>query len=48
MISWEEHVWAQVSLKGNAAQRICEQPEVIELRLQFSDWVVGELTRSHA
>ena len=36
-------VWAQVTLKemppGDATQ-----PEVVE-RLQFSDWIVGELTR---
>jgi len=36
-------VWAQVTLKEMPPQD-ADQPEVIE-RLQFSDWIVGELTR---
>ncbi|MBC8354990.1 MAG: DUF1588 domain-containing protein [Planctomycetes bacterium] len=35
-------VWAQVTLK-EMPPRDAEQPEVVE-RLQFSDWIVGELT----
>jgi len=35
-------VWAQVTLKEMPPQD-ADQPEVIE-RLQFSDWIVGELT----
>ena len=36
-------VWAQVTLK-EMPPKDADQPEVVE-RLQFSDWVVGELTR---
>ncbi|MBA4019780.1 MAG: hypothetical protein C0483_21655 [Pirellula sp.] len=36
-------VWAQVALK-EMPPRDAEQPGVVE-RLQFSDWIVGELTR---
>ena len=36
-------VWAQVTLK-EMPPRDAEQPEVVQ-RLQFSDWIVGELTR---
>ena len=36
-------VWAQVTLK-EMPPKDADQPEVIE-RLQFSDWIVGELTR---
>ncbi|WP_442509404.1 DUF1588 domain-containing protein [Novipirellula sp. SH528] len=36
-------VWAQVTLKEMPPED-AEQPEVIE-RLQFSDWIVGELSR---
>lgn len=36
-------VWAQVTLKEMPPQDM-DQPKVIE-RLQFSDWIVGELTR---
>jgi len=36
-------VWAQVTLKEMPPED-ADQPEVIE-RLQFSDWIVGELTR---
>lgn len=36
-------VWAQVTLK-EMPPREAEQPEVIR-RLQFSEWIVGELTR---
>jgi len=36
-------VWAQVTLK-EMPPKDAEQPEVVE-RLQFSDWIVGELTR---
>lgn len=36
-------IWAQVTLKEMPPQD-AEQPEVVE-RLQFSDWIVGELTR---
>ena len=36
-------VWAQVTLK-EMPPRDAEQPEVIR-RLQFSEWIVGELTR---
>jgi len=36
-------VWAQVTLKEMPPEDT-DQPEVIE-RLQFSDWIVGELTR---
>lgn len=37
-------VWAQVALK-EMPPRDAEQPAVVE-RLQFTDWVVGELTRT--
>jgi len=36
-------VWAQVALKEMPPQD-ADQPEVVE-RLQFSDWIVGEMTR---
>ena len=36
-------IWAQVTLK-EMPPNDAEQPEVVE-RLQFSDWIVGELTR---
>jgi hypothetical protein len=36
-------VWAQVTLK-EMPPKDADQPEVVE-RLQFSDWIVGELTR---
>ena len=36
-------VWAQVTLK-EMPPKDAEQPRVVE-RLQFSDWIVGELTR---
>ncbi|MDA0917844.1 MAG: DUF1588 domain-containing protein [Planctomycetota bacterium] len=36
-------VWAQVTLK-EMPPKDADQPDVIE-RLQFSDWIVGELTR---
>ena len=36
-------IWAQVTLKEMPPER-WTQPEVVE-RLQFSDWIVGELTR---
>lgn len=36
-------VWAQVTLKEMPPEDM-DQPEVIQ-RLQFSDWIVGELTR---
>lgn len=36
-------IWAQVTLKEMPPED-ADQPEVIE-RLQFSDWIVGELTR---
>ena len=36
-------VWAQVTLKEMPPKEMT-QPEVVE-RLQFSDWIVGELTR---
>lgn len=36
-------VWAQVTLKEMPPQEMA-QPKVVE-RLQFSDWIVGELTR---
>ena len=36
-------VWAQVTLK-EMPPKDAEQPEVVQ-RLQFSDWIVGELTR---
>ncbi|MBT4864173.1 MAG: DUF1592 domain-containing protein, partial [Planctomycetaceae bacterium] len=36
-------VWAQVTLKEMPPED-AEQPKVVE-RLQFSDWIVGELTR---
>ena len=41
--TWKS-VWAQVALK-EMPPRDAEQPGVIE-RLQFSDWIVGELTRA--
>ena len=37
-------VWAQVTLK-EMPPRDAEQPDVID-RLKFSDWIVGELTRT--
>ncbi len=37
-------VWAQVKLKEMPPKKRKSQPGVIE-RLQFSDWIVGELTR---
>lgn len=37
-------VWAQVTLKEMPPKRRKNQPEAVE-RLQFSDWIVGELTR---
>ncbi|QDV19546.1 hypothetical protein Pan153_42120 [Gimesia panareensis] len=40
--TWKS-VWAQVTLK-EMPPRDMDQPEVVE-RLQFSDWIVGELTR---
>jgi hypothetical protein len=40
--TWEA-VWAQVTLK-EMPPKDAEQPRVVE-RLQFSDWIVGELTR---
>ncbi|QDT28752.1 hypothetical protein Enr10x_40980 [Gimesia panareensis] len=40
--TWKS-VWAQVTLKEMPPQDM-DQPEVVE-RLQFSDWIVGELTR---
>jgi len=36
-------VWAQVTL-GEMPPKDMDQPEVVQ-RLQFSDWIVGELTR---
>ena len=36
-------VWAQVTLKEMPPSD-ADQPEVVQ-RLQFSDWIVGELTR---
>ena len=40
--TWKS-VWAQVTLKEMPPKDM-DQPEVVQ-RLQFSDWVVGELTR---
>ena len=37
-------VWAQVTLKEMPPKRKRNQPEVLE-RLQFSDWIVGEMQR---
>src|SRR5690606_18679665 len=42
-VVWKS-VWAQVALK-EMPPRDAEQPAVVE-RLQFTDWVVGELTRT--
>src|SRR5690606_28310579 len=40
--TWKS-VWAQVTLKEMPPEEM-PQPEVLE-RLQFSDWIVGELSR---
>ena len=40
--TWKS-VWAQVTLREMPPKE-AEQPDVIR-RLQFSDWIVGELTR---
>src|SRR5262245_38809070 len=40
--TWKS-IWAQVALK-EMPPKDAEQPEVVQ-RLQFSDWIVGELTR---
>lgn len=40
--TWKS-IWAQVTLK-EMPPKDADQPEVVE-RLQFSDWIVGELTR---
>ena len=40
--TWKS-VWAQVTLK-EMPPKDADQPKVVQ-RLQFSDWIVGELTR---
>jgi len=38
-------VWAQVALKEMPPKRAKKQPDVVQ-RLQFSDWIVGEFSRT--
>ena len=41
---WREYLVTS-HLEGDATARTLEQPQVVTERLQFSDWIVGELTR---